>query len=114
MTAQPLMPKATAVWLVENTALTFDQIADFCKLHPFEVAIGDDESVQSIVGRDPIVTGQLARDELSKGELTRITGSGSPSLSFCSDRFQLFLKERRWADGDRSPSTQGRSACSMV
>jgi uncharacterized protein len=68
MTAQPLMPKATAVWLVENTALTFDQIADFCKLHPLEVAIGDDESVQSIVGRDPIVTGQLARDELAKGE----------------------------------------------
>ncbi len=69
MTAQPLMPKATAVWLVENTALTFDQIADFCKLHPLEVkAIADDEGVQSIIGRDPIVTGQLARDELAKGE----------------------------------------------
>src|SRR2546422_6404541 len=69
MAAQPLMPKATAVWLVENTGLTFDQIADFCKLHPLEVkAIADDEGVQSIIGRDPIVTGQLTRDELAKGE----------------------------------------------
>src|SRR5215468_10046007 len=69
MAIQPLMPKATAVWLVENTALTFDQIADFCKLHPLEVkAIADDEGTQSIIGRDPIVTGQLARDELAKGE----------------------------------------------
>jgi hypothetical protein len=63
------MPKATAVWLVENTALTFDQIAEFCKLHPLEVkAIADDEGVQSIIGRDPIVTGQLTREELAKGE----------------------------------------------
>jgi uncharacterized protein len=69
MTAQPLMPKATAVWLVENTALTFEQIADFCKLHPLEVkSIADDEGVQSIIGRDPVATGQLTRDEVSKGE----------------------------------------------
>ena len=65
----PLMPKATAVWLVENTSLSFEQIADFCKLHPLEVkAIADDEGVQSIIGRDPVVTGQLTRDELAKGE----------------------------------------------
>jgi hypothetical protein len=63
------MPKATAVWLVENTALTFDQIAEFCKLHPLEVkAIADDEGVQSIIGRDPIGTGQLTREELARGE----------------------------------------------
>jgi len=63
------MPKATAVWLVENTGLTFDQIADFCKLHPLEVkAIADDEGGQSIIGRDPIGTGQLTRDELARGE----------------------------------------------
>jgi len=69
MAAQPLMPKATAVWLVENTALTFDQIADFCNLHPLEVkAIADDEGAQSIIGRDPIVTGQLSREEIAKGE----------------------------------------------
>jgi hypothetical protein len=67
--AQPLMPKATAVWLVENTALSFEQIADFCKLHPLEVkAIADDEGAQSIIGRDPIVAGQLAREEIIKGE----------------------------------------------
>jgi uncharacterized protein len=69
MTAQPLMPKATAVWLVENTALSFDQIADFCKLHPLEVkAIADDEGAQSIIGRDPIVSGQLTREEIARGE----------------------------------------------
>jgi uncharacterized protein len=69
MATQPLMPKATAVWLVESTALSFDQIADFCKLHPLEVkAIADDEGVQSIMGRDPIVAGQLTREEIAKGE----------------------------------------------
>src|SRR3974390_869241 len=69
MATQPLMPKATAVWLVENTALTFDQIADFCKLHPLEVkAIADDEGVQSIIGRDPVASGQLSREEIAKGE----------------------------------------------
>ncbi len=69
MANQPLMPKATAVWLVESTALTFDQIADFCKLHPLEVkAIADDEGVQSIMGRDPIVSGQLTREEIAAGE----------------------------------------------
>jgi len=47
MTAAPMMPKATAVWLVENTALSFDQVADFCKLHPLEVkAIADGEGHQ--------------------------------------------------------------------
>ena len=57
-TAVPLMPKATAVWLVENTALSFEQIADFCKLHPLEVqAIADGEAAQSIKGLDPILTG---------------------------------------------------------
>ena len=54
------MPKATAVWLVENTALSFDQIADFCKLHPLEVkAIADGDAAQGIKGLDPILTGQL-------------------------------------------------------
>ena len=63
-----LMPKATAVWLVDNTALSFDQIADFCKLHPLEVkAIADGEAAQGIKGLDPILTGQLTRDEIDKG-----------------------------------------------
>src|SRR6187431_74158 len=64
----PLMPKATAVWLVENTALSFDQVADFCKLHPLEVkAIADGDAAQGIKGLDPIQTGQLTRDEIDKG-----------------------------------------------
>lgn len=64
-----LMPKATAVWLVDNTALSFDQIAQFCGLHPLEVkAIADGESAQGIKGMDPIMTGQLSRDEIKKGE----------------------------------------------
>ncbi len=67
--AIPLMPKATAVWLVENTALSFDQIADFCKLHPLEVqAIADGEAAQSIKGLDPILTGQLTREDIQRAE----------------------------------------------
>ena len=69
MATQLLMPKATAVWLVDNTALSFDQIAAFCKLHPLEVkAIADGESAQGIKGLDPIITGQLTRDEIERGE----------------------------------------------
>jgi hypothetical protein len=65
MANAPLMPKATAVWLVENTSLTFDQIADYCKLHPLEVkAIADGEAAQGIKGLDPVATGQLSREEL--------------------------------------------------
>jgi hypothetical protein len=66
---QPLMPKATAVWLVENTALSFDQIADFCKLHPLEVkAIADGEAAQMIKGLDPVLTGQLTREDITSAE----------------------------------------------
>ena len=66
---QLLMPKATAVWLVDNTALTFDQIAHFCHLHPLEVgAIADGESAQGIKGMDPVTNGQLTRDEIAKAE----------------------------------------------
>jgi hypothetical protein len=69
MQEAPLMPKATAVWLVENTALSFEQIAEFCKLHPLEVkAIADGDSAQGIKGLDPIQTGQLTRDEIERGE----------------------------------------------
>ena len=67
--AELLMPKATAVWLVDNTSLSFDQIAEFCKLHPLEVkAIADGEAAQGIKGLDPISTGQLSRDELEKAQ----------------------------------------------
>ena len=61
----PLMPKATAVWLVDNTPLSFEQIADFCKLHPLEVkGIADGEVAQGIKGLDPVASGQLTREEL--------------------------------------------------
>jgi len=69
MTEAPLMPKATAVWLVENTSLTFDQIAEFCKLHPLEVkGIADGEVATGIKGYDPISTGQLTREEIAAAE----------------------------------------------
>ena len=69
MANTPLMPKATAVWLVDNTALSFDQIASFCKLHPLEVkAIADGEAAQGIKGLDPILSGQLAREELERAQ----------------------------------------------
>jgi hypothetical protein len=69
MSEAPLMPKATAVWLVDNTSLSFQQIADFCKLHPLEVkAIADGDAAQGIKGLDPINSGQLTREEIKKAE----------------------------------------------
>jgi len=66
---QPLMPKATAVWLVENTTLSFQQIADFCGLHPLEVqGIADGEVAIGIVGLDPALNGQLTREEILRCE----------------------------------------------
>ena len=81
MAIAPLMPKATAVWLVENTALSFDQIAEFCKLHPLEVkAIADGDAAQGIKGLDPILTGQLTREEIDEGRgRSRLTGCTLPS-----------------------------------
>ena len=65
--ARPLMPKATAVWLVDNTTLTFDQIADFCGLHPLEVkGIADGEVAQGIQGQDPVASGQISQFELER------------------------------------------------
>lgn len=64
-----LMPKATAVWLVDNTSLTFEQIAAFCGLHPLEVnSIADGETARDIRGADPITGGQLSRDELDRAQ----------------------------------------------
>src|ERR1700754_2403185 len=69
MSNAPLMPKATAVWLVENTALSFDQIAYFCNLHPLEVkAIADGDAAQGIKGMDPVLTGQLTREQIEHAE----------------------------------------------
>ncbi|HEY0837339.1 MAG TPA: cell cycle transcriptional regulator TrcR [Azospirillum sp.] len=67
--ALPLMPKATAVWLVENTALSFEQIAAFCGLHPLEIqAIADGEVAVGMVGLDPIANGQLTKGEIERCE----------------------------------------------
>jgi uncharacterized protein len=67
--AQPLMPKATAVWLVENTALTFDQVADYCNLHILEVqAIADGEVAPGMQGLDPTASGQLTKEEITRCE----------------------------------------------
>ena len=67
MSNAPLMPMATAVWLVENTTLTFKQIADFCKLHEVEVqGIADGEvASKSIKAYNPIISGQLSKNEMS-------------------------------------------------
>jgi len=65
----PLMPKATAVWLIEKTALTFTQIADFCGMHPLEVqAIADGEVAQGIVGYDPVANAQVTAEDIRRCE----------------------------------------------
>ena len=65
MSSAPLMPVATAVWLVENTSLTFKQIAEFCKMHEVEIqSIADGEVGKGIVGYNPIIAGQLTREEI--------------------------------------------------
>ena len=65
MSKSPLMPMATALWLVENTTLTFKQIAEFCNMHEVEIqGIADDEVGKGIVAYNPIMSGQLTRDEI--------------------------------------------------
>jgi uncharacterized protein len=67
--SQPLMPKATAVWLIEKTSLTFEQVAEFVGMHPLEVqAIADGEVAQGIIGYDPVLNGQLTREEIARCE----------------------------------------------
>ena len=67
--AQLLMPKATAVWLVQNTTLTFEQIAEFCGLHSLEVqGIADGEVAIGIIGLDPTANGQLTKEEIARCE----------------------------------------------
>jgi hypothetical protein len=66
---KPLMPKATAVWLVDNTSLTFEQIAEFCGLHPLEVkGIADEDVAKGIKGQDPVSSGQLSREQIEQAE----------------------------------------------
>ena len=83
MTA-PLMPKATAVWLVENTTLTFRQISVFCELHELEVqAIADGDVAYNIVGISPITSGQLALEEIKRCEADPRTNLEASSRLLC-------------------------------
>ena len=69
MADKPLMPKATAVWLVDNTSLSFEQIAEFCGLHPLEVkGIADEDVAKGIKGQDPVASGQLTREQIEAAE----------------------------------------------
>src|SRR5215813_2224948 len=69
MSDKPLMPKATAVWLIDNTSLTFEQIADFCGMHPLEVkGIADEDVAKGIKGIDPIAAGQLTHEQVEQAE----------------------------------------------
>ena len=80
---QPLMPKATAVWLIENTALSFNQVTEFCQLHSLEVqAIADGEVSLGMQGFDPIANGQLSRAEIERC-------SKDPSLSLEIQKSEL-------------------------
>ncbi len=69
LVSQPLMPHATASWLVDNSALSFDQIAEFCGLHILEVqAIADDTAATKLTGRDPLRSGELTQEEIERGQ----------------------------------------------
>ncbi|MBI3440639.1 MAG: DUF1013 domain-containing protein [Proteobacteria bacterium] len=79
MASYPLMPKAAAAWLVDNTALTFDQIADFCNLHPLEVqALPDGDVNSGIMGASPVLSGELTLEEIARCEKT-----GNTRLKMC-------------------------------
>jgi hypothetical protein len=87
MSDKPLMPKATAVWLVENTSLTFDQIADFCGLHVLEVkGIADGDVAHGIRGSDPITSGQLTREEIARAQ-------HSPAYRLKLSRSKVFIPD---------------------
>ncbi len=96
-TPAPLMPKATAVWLLDNTALSFDQIAEFCKLHPLEVkAIADGDAAQGIKGLDPIQTGQLTREQITAAE-----ANPEIHLSLAKQKVSVPVPERGGKKGPR-------------
>ena len=89
MADRPLMPKATAVWLVENTSLTFEQIADFCGLHVLEVkGIADGDVAHGIRGLDPITSGQLTREEIARAQR-------DPSYRLKLARSKVYIPEMR-------------------
>ena len=91
MSKAPLMPMATAVWLVENTSLTFKQIADFCKLHEVEIqGIADGEVAKGIVGYNPIISGQLTEEEIKLS-----SSDGNRPLNIIDEEIELKNTENK-------------------
>ena len=89
MSRAPLMAKATAVWLVENTTLTFKQIAEFCHLHELEVkGIADGDVAQGVKGLDPVTGGQLTREEIARGE-----ANNNHSLAILESKVDVQVKK---------------------
>lgn len=102
----PLMPKATAVWLIEKTALTFEQIADFCGMHPLEVqAIADGEVAQGIVGYDPVANLQVSAEQIKRCEanpslhLVMLPSAIAPSKRGRGARYTPVAKRNDRPDG---------------
>ncbi len=102
MDDRPLMPKATAVWLVENTKISFKQIADFCKLHELEVkGIADGDVAKGIKAYNPVLAGQLTRDEIeaSSSDINRPLVLNKKTLDIDimkkKKKIYSFIKERR-------------------
>jgi len=88
------MPHATAAWLVDNTSLTFAQIAEFCGLHVLEVqAIADDTAATKLTGRDPIAAGDLTQEEIERGQVIAKPGSITPHTKFQAEIYILSKEE---------------------
>lgn len=102
----PLMPKATAVWLVKHTSLTFQQIAVFCGLHEIEVqGIADGEVMQNVVGIDPVSVGQLSREMIKKCE-----EDSSARLELSNDYSELnFINKKSRKSAKYTPMVLRRS-----
>ena len=108
MSNAPLMPMATAIWLVENTTLTFKQIADFCKLHEVEIqGIADGEVAKGIKAYNPIISGQLTREEI---ELS--SNDESRQLQIKSADIEISISELLISNG-RFSSFDERSISSL-
>src|SRR3546814_10142437 len=98
--AQPLMPKATAVWLIENTGLTFEQVGAFCGYHPLEVqAIADGEVAIGIVSRSPVANGELTDGEIERCEQDPAARLRNTSLNVAGAAART--KGTRYTPGDK-------------
>ena len=103
---QILMPKATAVWLIDNTGMTFKQISEFCSLHILEVeGIADGDVAAGIRGADPIANGQISREEIEKAE--KDSSYAMKANSFDSDTCLLYTSP---SPRDRQKSRMPSSA----